>query len=101
MDTTYNLGIRLHVDPCGLRSSYWVFHLLPTPSTLPRLPLPVADTFETMLKSLLGYQSGGGGASEAVLRKKVYENAINHTLKNNFSTLPKVCVSGGATISLL
>ncbi|XP_067116353.1 cytochrome P450 20A1 [Osmerus mordax] len=54
-------------------------------------PNRTTDTFETMLKSLLGYQSGGGGgANEAVLRKKVYENAINNTLKNNFSTLLKL-----------
>lgn len=45
-----------------------------------------------MLKSLLGYQSGMGcGASEAVVRKKVYDNAINNTLKNNFPLVLKVC----------
>lgn len=50
-----------------------------------------ADSFETMLKSLLGYQSGmGGGASETVMRKKVYENAINNTLKNNLPLVLKV-----------
>lgn len=43
------------------------------------------DSFETMLKSLLGYQSGtGGSASEAVLRKKVYESAVDSSLKRNF-----------------
>lgn len=45
-----------------------------------------------MLKSLLGYQSGmGGGASESVMRKKVYEGASNNTLKNNFPLVLKVC----------
>ncbi|XP_034469602.1 cytochrome P450 20A1 [Hippoglossus hippoglossus] len=48
-------------------------------------PNHTTDSFETMLKSLLGYQSGmGGGASEAMMRKKVYESAINNTLENNF-----------------
>lgn len=49
------------------------------------------DSFETMLKSLLGYQSGSlGGVNESVIRKKVYENAINTTLKNNFSLVLKL-----------
>lgn len=53
-----------------------------------------ADSFETMLKSLLGYQSGmGGGANETVIRKKVYESAINNTLKNNFPLVLKVCIA--------
>lgn len=53
----------------------------------------LADSFETMLKSLLGYQSAmGGGAAETVIRKKVYENAINNTLKSNFPLVLKVCV---------
>ena len=57
-----------------------------------------ADSFETMLKSLLGYQAGmGGGASEAMMRKKVYENGINSTLRNNFSLVLKV---GGAGAQL-
>uniref|UniRef100_A0A8C4GHI6 Cytochrome P450, family 20, subfamily A, polypeptide 1 n=1 Tax=Dicentrarchus labrax TaxID=13489 RepID=A0A8C4GHI6_DICLA len=44
-----------------------------------------------MLKSLLGYQSGmGGGATETVIRKKVYESAINNTLKNNFPLVLKL-----------
>ncbi|CAB1443798.1 unnamed protein product [Pleuronectes platessa] len=48
-------------------------------------PNHTTDSFETMLKSLLGYQSGmGGGATEAMMRKKVYESAINNTLENNF-----------------
>ncbi|XP_033471673.1 cytochrome P450 20A1 [Epinephelus lanceolatus] len=54
-------------------------------------PNHTTDSFETMLKSLLGYQAGmGGGAAETVLRKKVYENAINNTLKNNFPLVLKL-----------
>lgn len=54
-------------------------------------PNHTTDSFETMLKSLLGYQSGiGGGANESVIRKKVYENAINTTLKNNFPLVLKL-----------
>ncbi|XP_016304851.1 cytochrome P450 20A1-like [Sinocyclocheilus anshuiensis] len=46
------------------------------------------DSFETMLKSLLGYQSGSGvGMTESMIRKKVYEGAINKTLENNFPLL--------------
>ncbi|KAF3857460.1 hypothetical protein F7725_009319 [Dissostichus mawsoni] len=49
------------------------------------------DSFETMLKSLLGYQSGtGGGATESVIRKKVYESAINHTVEKNFPLVLKL-----------
>ncbi|XP_070813896.1 cytochrome P450 20A1 [Chaetodon trifascialis] len=49
------------------------------------------DSFETMLKSLLGYQSGmGGGATETIRRKKVYESAINNTMKNNFPLVLKL-----------
>ncbi|XP_039998517.1 cytochrome P450 20A1 [Xiphias gladius] len=54
-------------------------------------PNHTTDSFETMLKSLLGYQSGsGGGANETVIRKKVYESAINNTLKNNFPLVLKL-----------
>ncbi|KAM6892618.1 cytochrome P450 20A1 [Lycodopsis pacificus] len=54
-------------------------------------PNHTTDSFETMLKSLLGYQSGmGGGATETVMRKKVYENAINNTLKSNFPVVLKL-----------
>lgn len=46
-----------------------------------------------MLKSLLGYQSGqGGGPTDSVIRKKVYQSAIDITLKNNFPLVLKVCV---------
>ena len=61
-----------------------------------------ADSFETMLKSLLGYQSGmGGGATESVIRKKVYESAINNTLNNNFPLVLKVCITHEKTYLLL
>lgn len=54
--------------------------------------LSSADSFETMLKSLLGYQSGSGmGVTESMIRKKVYEGAINKTLENNFPLLLQVC----------
>ncbi|KAL2087948.1 hypothetical protein ACEWY4_016776 [Coilia grayii] len=54
-------------------------------------PNRTTDSFETMLKSLLGYQSGlSAGATETVLRKKMYESAINTTLKNNFPLLLKL-----------
>lgn len=52
-------------------------------------PNHTTDSFETMLKSLLGYHSVTG-ATENVLRKKVYENSINNTLKNNFSLVLKL-----------
>ncbi|XP_068165401.1 cytochrome P450 20A1 [Antennarius striatus] len=49
------------------------------------------DSFETMLKSLLGYQSGmNGGPTENLIRKKVYQGAINNTLKNNFPLMLKL-----------
>ncbi|CAG5933916.1 unnamed protein product [Menidia menidia] len=54
-------------------------------------PNRTTDSFETMLKSLLGYQSGvGAGANESVMRKKQYESAINNALKNNFPLMLKV-----------
>lgn len=56
-------------------------------------PFFPADSFETMLKSLLGYQAGmGGGSNESVVRKKLYEGAINNTLKNSFPQMLKVCL---------
>uniref|UniRef100_A0A4W5N2F3 Cytochrome P450, family 20, subfamily A, polypeptide 1 n=1 Tax=Hucho hucho TaxID=62062 RepID=A0A4W5N2F3_9TELE len=54
-------------------------------------PNRTTDSFETMLKSLLGYQSGtGGGATEAVMRKKLYESAVNNTLEKNYPMLLKL-----------
>lgn len=73
--------------------------LLSRPHTGPTHPtslfffLSSADSFETMLKSLLGYQAGtGGGPTDSVIRKKVYQSAIDVTLKNNFPLVLKVCV---------
>ncbi|XP_013886263.1 cytochrome P450 20A1 [Austrofundulus limnaeus] len=54
-------------------------------------PNHTTDSFETMLKSLLGYQAGmSGGGNESVMRKKLYESAINNSLKSNFSVVLKV-----------
>ncbi|XP_034030691.1 cytochrome P450 20A1 [Thalassophryne amazonica] len=54
-------------------------------------PNHTTDSFETVLKSLLGYQSGmTSGAGDTVIRKKVYESAINSTLKNNFTLVLKL-----------
>ncbi|XP_029930522.1 cytochrome P450 20A1 [Myripristis murdjan] len=54
-------------------------------------PNRTTDSFETMLKSLLGYQAGAaGGATETLMRKKLYESAINNTLKNNFPLMLKL-----------
>nr|XP_055068132.1 cytochrome P450 20A1 [Misgurnus anguillicaudatus] len=51
-------------------------------------PNRTTDSFETMLKSLLGYQSGlGTGVTESLMRKKVYEGAINQSLENHFPVL--------------
>lgn len=51
-------------------------------------PNRTTDSFETMLKSLLGYQSGSGaGVTESLMRKKVYEGAINKTLEGHFPLL--------------
>ncbi|KAA0713445.1 Cytochrome P450 20A1 [Triplophysa tibetana] len=47
-------------------------------------PNRTTDSFETMLKSLLRYQPGSGAE---VMRKKVYEGAINKTLENHFPIL--------------
>lgn len=48
-----------------------------------------ADPFETMLKSLLRYQSDGN-ASENHTRKKLYENGVTNSLQSNFGLLLKV-----------
>ncbi|KAM3856985.1 cytochrome P450 20A1 [Diretmus argenteus] len=54
-------------------------------------PNRTTDSFETMLKSLLGYQSEmGGGTTETLMRKKLYESAINNTLKSNFPLVLKL-----------
>ncbi|GCC36500.1 hypothetical protein chiPu_0014994 [Chiloscyllium punctatum] len=51
-------------------------------------PNRTSDPFETMLKSLLGYQSGfGGSAAEGHVRKKVYETGVNKAIQSNFAVL--------------
>uniref|UniRef100_A0A2R9CC69 Cytochrome P450 family 20 subfamily A member 1 n=1 Tax=Pan paniscus TaxID=9597 RepID=A0A2R9CC69_PANPA len=53
-------------------------------------PNKTSDPFETMLKSLLRYQSGGGSVSENHMRKKLYENGVTDSLKSNFALLLKL-----------
>ncbi|XP_018409548.1 PREDICTED: cytochrome P450 20A1 isoform X2 [Nanorana parkeri] len=54
-------------------------------------PNRTSDPFQTMLKSLLGYQSGViGEAAESHIQKKLYENAINKSLQSNFSVIIKL-----------
>ncbi|XP_009236286.1 cytochrome P450 20A1 isoform X3 [Pongo abelii] len=53
-------------------------------------PNKTSDPFETMLKSLLRYQSGGGSVSENHMRKKLYENGVTNSLKSNFALLLKL-----------
>ncbi|XP_066543917.1 cytochrome P450 20A1 [Amia ocellicauda] len=54
-------------------------------------PNRTSDPFETMLKSLLGYQSGlGGDAAENLMRKKVYESGISKALEHNFPLILKL-----------
>lgn len=53
-------------------------------------PNKTSDPFETMLKSLLRYQSGGGNVSENHMRKKLSENGVTNSLKSNFALLLKL-----------
>ncbi|XP_074196580.1 cytochrome P450 20A1 isoform X3 [Rhinolophus sinicus] len=53
-------------------------------------PNKTSDPFETMLKSLLRYQSGGGTVSENHTRKKLYENGVTNSLQSNFALLLKI-----------
>ncbi|XP_006862032.1 PREDICTED: cytochrome P450 20A1-like [Chrysochloris asiatica] len=53
-------------------------------------PNKTLDPFDTMLKSLLKYQSGGGDASENHMRKKLYENGVTNCLQSNFPLLLKL-----------
>uniref|UniRef100_A0A1D5R825 Cytochrome P450 family 20 subfamily A member 1 n=1 Tax=Macaca mulatta TaxID=9544 RepID=A0A1D5R825_MACMU len=53
-------------------------------------PNKTLDPFETMLKSLLRYQSGGGNVSENHMRKKLCENGVTNSLKSNFALLLKL-----------
>ncbi|XP_060639009.1 cytochrome P450 20A1 [Anolis sagrei] len=54
-------------------------------------PNRTSDPFETMLKSLLRYQSGlGGDVGENCLRKKLYENGVTKSLQSNFPVIQKL-----------
>ncbi|XP_067882958.1 cytochrome P450 20A1 isoform X2 [Heterodontus francisci] len=54
-------------------------------------PNRTSDPFETMLKSLLGYQSDfGGNAVESHVRKKVYETGVNKAIQSNFAVILKL-----------
>ncbi|XP_003223588.4 cytochrome P450 20A1 [Anolis carolinensis] len=54
-------------------------------------PNRTSDPFETMLKSLLRYQSGlGGDVGENCLRKKLYENGVTKSLQSNFPAIQKL-----------
>ncbi|XP_052605546.1 cytochrome P450 20A1 isoform X2 [Peromyscus californicus insignis] len=53
-------------------------------------PNKTSDPFETMLKSLLGYQSDGGSVSESHVRRELYGNAVTAALQRNFPLLLKV-----------
>ncbi|KAM5228554.1 cytochrome P450 20A1 isoform 2-T2 [Ctenodactylus gundi] len=53
-------------------------------------PNRTSDPFETMLKSLLRYQSDGLSMSEKHMRKKLYENGVTNSLQNNFALLLKL-----------
>ncbi|MEJ1271947.1 hypothetical protein NN561_002795 [Cricetulus griseus] len=53
-------------------------------------PNKTSDPFETMLKSLLGYHSGGGSVSEDHMRRKLYGNAMTAALQSNFPLLVKL-----------
>ncbi|XP_033899509.1 cytochrome P450 20A1-like isoform X1 [Acipenser ruthenus] len=54
-------------------------------------PNRTSDTFEMMLKSLLGYQSGlSGDAAESHMRKKLYETGVSKAIESNFSLTLKL-----------
>ncbi|MBZ3888737.1 Cytochrome P450 20A1 [Sciurus carolinensis] len=53
-------------------------------------PNKTLDPFETMLKSLLKYQSGNESGSENLMRKKLYENGVTNSLQSNFALLLKL-----------
>ncbi|KAF0872237.1 CP20A protein, partial [Crocuta crocuta] len=53
-------------------------------------PNKTSDPFETMLKSLLRYQSGGGNVNENHMRKKLYESGVANSLQSNFALLLKL-----------
>ncbi|XP_007933197.1 cytochrome P450 20A1 [Orycteropus afer afer] len=87
--------VNLH-ERYGCVVSFWFGrHLVVSLGTVDVLmqhinPNKTSDPFETMLKSLLRYQSGGGGTSENHMRKKLYENGVTNSLQNNFALVLKL-----------
>ncbi|XP_049629252.1 cytochrome P450 20A1 isoform X2 [Suncus etruscus] len=53
-------------------------------------PNKTLDPFETMLKSLLMYQSSDENVSEKYMRKNIYKNDVANSLQSNFSLLVKL-----------
>nr|XP_023397991.1 cytochrome P450 20A1 isoform X1 [Loxodonta africana] len=87
--------VNLH-ERYGPVASFWFGrHLVVSLGTVDVLkqhinPNKTSDPFETMLKSLLRYQSDGGSASENHKRKKLYENGVTNSLQSNFAVLLKL-----------
>ncbi|XP_072117537.1 cytochrome P450 20A1 isoform X2 [Mobula birostris] len=88
--------VNLH-EKCGSIVSFWFGQrLVISLGSLDLLkehinPNRTSDPFETMLKSLLGYQAGfGGSAAESHARKKVYEAAVNKAIQSNFTLILKI-----------
>ncbi|KAM7097098.1 cytochrome P450 20A1 isoform 1-T1 [Ciconia maguari] len=54
-------------------------------------PNRLLDPFETMLKSLLRYQSSlNGDTGESHMRRKLYENGVTKSLQSNFALIQKL-----------
>ncbi|XP_054065988.1 cytochrome P450 20A1 isoform X2 [Rissa tridactyla] len=54
-------------------------------------PNRLLDPFETMLKSLLRYQSSlNGDTGESHMRRKLYENGVTKSLQSNFALIQKI-----------
>ncbi|RMC18482.1 hypothetical protein DUI87_04371 [Hirundo rustica rustica] len=54
-------------------------------------PNRLLDPFETMLKSLLRYQSSlNGDTGESHMRRKLYENGVTKSLQSNFAVIQKL-----------
>uniref|UniRef100_UPI00398ED5BA cytochrome P450 20A1 n=1 Tax=Pristiophorus japonicus TaxID=55135 RepID=UPI00398ED5BA len=88
--------VNLH-EKYGSLASFWFGHrLVVSLGSVDLLkehinPNRTSDPFETMLKSLLGYQSGfGGNAAEIHARKKVYETGVNKAIQSNFTLILKL-----------
>ncbi|XP_054828534.1 cytochrome P450 20A1 isoform X2 [Eublepharis macularius] len=88
--------VNLH-EKYGPVVSYWFGrHLVISLGSIDLLkqhinPNRTSDPFETMLKSLLRYQSGlGGDVGESCLRKKLYETGVAKSLQSNFPVIQKL-----------